>query len=174
MLMNSVTEEIINLKEPLIVVPLFYIKNYHVEKVLENGTQKVVSKLFEMPKTAHHVPNTSYSIDPEDPHGHRIYEAHNYFLLLPDGTTAQIVLKKTKAKIARKWNTLIKQKSDKPIFRFKYAISSFKEENNGHDYFNFHVTDFAENTPEEYNYAGRLAQTLVPIAEAALDQSAND
>lgn len=168
MVINTVTDDITDItKEPLIAIPLFYKKNYHVEEVKEKGS-KTVAKIFELPKSAQHVPNTAYWIDTEDPNENRIYECYNYFFALPDFSVAQISLKKSKLKIGKKLNTLFKQKNNLPLFRFKYAISSLLESGDKGDYYNFNFQDFEPCSVEEYNKAGAQAQTVIPLANELL------
>lgn len=178
MLLNDITEQLWDLEtQPLTVIPFYVVKNYHLAEKQPNGKEKSHGTLDQLPTTALQVEGASYYADAGilSPAGIplKIYPCYTYFVMLEDGSPAKLVCKKTRFKVARKFNTLIKLNKG-PVFGHKYSLGTFVDSYDGNEWFNFTVAKSGECTPEEYNKAGSLAQEIAPkagvIAQDEIDE----
>lgn len=150
-----------NTFSPTLNVIPFYIAKYYDVRIPKDNSDVSKIKIFELPKTAQKVPESSYWIDPNFDFEHKIYETFCYLVLLENMTFAKIIFQKSRHKMALKWNTLIKSRGLN-AFKYKYRLHAFEDTHKGNTWLNIDMTCLEELDPKTFNQVGQLARAVTP------------
>jgi hypothetical protein len=171
-LYNSVTRELYG--EDVTVVPVFFLKEWLVWKDRKKGggfrgafanktDAQLAIKDLKDPKTG----------KLEDPDDYAIVDTNQMFCLLltPEGNQQIVIsMAKSKAKVARKWNSLIQLSGD-DSFAKAYVVESVQEANAaGENYFNIKVSPKGYVSEAIYTEAEKLYE-LLKAGGATADRS---
>lgn len=168
MIYNNVTRELLG--ESVEVIPVFYHKEYNIwkDRKAGGGFKGSFKTQVEAEVALNALPDGTSC---------EVLDTPTFFCLLvgENGSLSEVVISmtKSKAKVSRKWNSLIRL-ANLDSFAKSYILSTVQDQNNaGESYYNWSVAPKGYVTQEQYKSAVEL-YTVIKAGGASADRGGDD
>lgn len=178
MLMNSVTKQLYG--KEVFVVPVIYMKQWLVWRKRkfadEKGREQTTEGGFFGSFNTEHEANDRMAAEVSlgiDPRSIEVIDTPQHLCLLINFNTGaveelMVSMPRTKAKVSRQWNSMIRLAGGDRFSRV-YRVTSSLEKKNGNDYYNFVIAQSGFPAPVLYKQAEKLYEQMINGRAVTMD-----
>ncbi len=161
MIFNTVTRELYG--DSVVVIPVLFKKFYIIWKLRDEGGG--FAGQYDTFKEAENA-----LVEFEDPNKYEIVDTPTNLCLLPNGQEVMVPMPKSKAKVARQWNSLVRMAGG-PRWSRAYKLYTVDETSDKGDYVNYAVAMIGYPSKELFDKATELYEQ---ITSGAVNVSMNE